>query len=113
MSHRHFCDVTDHLWECGGTALRLGHKEATVCTCHGCRLPLDQGDHSRCNNLVEIVACAEHRDQQLRRRQEAEREFQRSAAEFGFDEKWARMKALPEGPEKHALAQEIVAWLFR
>jgi len=49
----------------------------------------------------------------LRRRQEAEREFQRRAAEFGFDEKWARMKALPVGLEKDALAEEVVKWLFR
>jgi hypothetical protein len=46
-------------------------------------------------------------------REEAEREFERRAAEFGFEDKWARMKALPDGPEKHALAEEIVEWLFR
>jgi hypothetical protein len=80
--------------------------------CHGCRLPLEQGDHRRCKNLVEIVVCAEHRDTQLRRRQEAERKFQRRAAEFGFEQKWKRMKALPVGPEKDALAEEIVKWLF-
>jgi uncharacterized protein YbaR (Trm112 family) len=73
---------------------------------------MEQGDHSRCKNLVEIVACPEHRDEQLRRREEAEMEFQRRAAEFRFDEKWKRMKALPVGPEKHALAEEIVKWLF-
>jgi uncharacterized protein YbaR (Trm112 family) len=73
---------------------------------------LEQGDHSRCKNLVEIVACPEHRDEQLRRRQEDEREFEQRAAAFGFDDKWARMKALPVGPEKHALAEEIVEWLF-
>ena len=112
MSHRHLCDVTGHLWECSGTALRLGHKEPSVCTCHGCRAPLEQGDHSKCRNLVEIVACAEHQDEQLRRRQGAEREFERRAIEFGFDEKWTRMKSLPVGPEKDALAEEIVEWLF-
>jgi hypothetical protein len=74
---------------------------------------LEEGDHRRCKNLVELVACPEHRDEQLRRREKAEKEFERRAAEFGFDEKWARMKALPDGPEKHALAEEIVAWLFR
>jgi hypothetical protein len=46
-------------------------------------------------------------------REEAERDFERRAAEFRFDEKWARMKALPVGPEKDALAEEIVEWLFR
>jgi hypothetical protein len=112
MSHRHMCDVAGHPWECDGTAVRLGHKEPTVCTCHSCRLPLEQGDHSRCRNLVELVACAEHRDEQLRRRQEAEREFERRATDFGFTEKWERLKALPDGPEKHALAEEIMKWLF-
>ena len=38
--------------------------------------------------------------------------FEQRAAAFGFNEKWARMKALPDGPEKHALAGEIVKWLF-
>jgi hypothetical protein len=74
---------------------------------------LEQGDHSRCKNLVELIACSGHRDEQIRRRKEAGKEFERRAAEFGFDEKWARMKALPEGPERHALAEEIVEWLFR
>jgi len=46
-------------------------------------------------------------------REEAEKERERRAAEFGLDEKWAQMKALPDGPEKHALAKEIVEWLFR
>ena len=88
MSHRHFCDVAGHLWECDGAA-RLGDTEPSVCMCHGCRLPLEQGDHSRCKNLVELVACPEHREEELRRREEAEKEFERRAAEFGFDEKWA------------------------
>jgi uncharacterized protein YbaR (Trm112 family) len=74
---------------------------------------LEQGDHSRCKNLVELVACPEHRDEQLRMREEAGKEFERRAAEFGFDDKWARMKALSVGPEKDALAEEIVEWLFR
>jgi hypothetical protein len=30
-----------------------------------------------------------------------------------LDEKWARMKSLPDGPEKDALAEEFVEWLFR
>ena len=49
----------------------------------------------------------------IRRREEAEKEFERRAAKFGLDEKWARVKALPVGPEKDALAEEIVEWLFR
>ena len=112
MSHRHLCDVTGHWWECDGTAFRLVHRESSVCVCHGCRLTLEQGDHSRCKNLVELVACPEHRDEQIRRTEKAEKEFERRAAKFGLDEKWARVKALPVGPEKDALAEEIVKWLF-
>ena len=112
MSHRHFCDVTDHLWECAGAAMRLGDKDPSICTCHSCRAPLEQGDHSRCKNFLELVACPEHRDDQLHRRQEAEKEFERRAAEFGFDRKWALMKSLPLGPQRDALAEEIVKWLF-
>ena len=112
MRHRHLCDVTGHLWDCNGAAQRLGDKEPSICTCHSCRAPLEQGDHSRCKNLVELIACPEHRDEQIRRREEAEKEFVRRAAEFGFDEKWARIKALRVGPEKDALAEEIVEWLF-
>jgi hypothetical protein len=74
---------------------------------------LEQGDHSGCKNLVELVACPDHRDEQPRRREKAGKEFERRAAEFGFEDKWARMKALPDGPERHALAEEIVEWLFR
>jgi metal-sulfur cluster biosynthetic enzyme len=74
---------------------------------------LEQGDHSRCKNLMELVACPEHRDEQRSRKEEAEKEFERRSVEFGFDEKWARMKATPDGREKHALATEIVEWLFR
>jgi hypothetical protein len=44
---------------------------------------------------------------------EEKKEHDRQAAEFGFDRKWAAMKELPDGPEKHALAEEIVEWLFR
>jgi hypothetical protein len=112
MSHRHLCDVTGHQWDCNGAAQRLGHKEPTVCTCHSCRLPLERGDHSMCKNLVELVACPEHRDEQLRRRREAGKEFERRAAEFDFTEKWERLKALPVGPQRDALAEEIVKWLF-
>ena len=112
MSHHHFCDVADHWWDCHEAAQRLGDKEPSVCTCHACRAPLEQGDHSRCRNLVELIACPEHRDEQLLRNQEAGKELEQRAAEFGFDGKWALMKSLPGGPEKDALAEEIVAWLF-
>ena len=93
--------------------MRFEDKEPSVCVCHSCRVPLEEGDHSQCKNLMEIVACPEHWDEQRRRKENAGIEFERRAAEFGFEGKWARMKALPDGAEKHALAEEIVAWLFR
>jgi hypothetical protein len=113
MSHRHFCGVAGHWWRCSGTALRRGGTEPSVCLCAGCRLPLEGGDHARCKNRVELVAWPEHQDEERRRMEEAKSEHERQRAEFGFDEKWARMKALPDGEEKHALAKEIVEWLFR
>lgn len=112
LSHRHFCDVAGHWWECEGKAPRLGDKEPSACVCDACHAPLEQGDHSRWKNRVELVACPEHRDEERRRMEEARKAHERRAAEFGFDEKWARMKALPDGPEKHALAEDIVKWLF-
>ena len=112
MSHRHFCDVMGHWFECDGKAQRRGNTEPPVCRCGGCRLPLEDGDHSQCRNLVELVACPEHRDEERRRIEEGRKEYDRRAAEFGFDGKWARMKALPDGPEKDALAGEIVEWMF-
>jgi len=72
-----------------------------------CGVPLESGGHSQCKHLVEVVACPEHREEERRRVEE----FERRAAEFGLDERWARMKSLPDGPEKHALAEEIVVWL--
>ena len=92
--------------------MRLVDKEPSVCVCHSCRALLEQGDHSRCKNLVELVACPEHRDEQLHRREEAGKQFERRATDFGFTEKWERLKALPVGSDKDALADEIVEWLF-
>ena len=112
MSHQHFCLVGDHWWECDGRALRRGDTEPSVCRCDTCGLPLEGGDHSQCKSRVELVVCAEHRDEERRSMEEARKEYDRRAAEFGFDEQWARMKALPDGPEKDALAGEIVEWLF-
>ncbi len=113
MSHRHFCDAAGHWWECNGTALRRDNVEPSVCRCGACRLPLEAGDHAPCTSPVEVVACPEHREEQRRTAELAKKEHERRAAEFGFDEKRGRMKALPDGAEKHSLAQEIVAWLFR
>jgi len=112
MSHQHFYDVAGHWYGCDGKALRRADTEPSVCLCRGCHLPLEDGDHARCKNRVELVTCPEHREEERRRMEESRKEHGRRAAEFGFDEKWARMKALPDGPEKHGLAEEIVEWLF-
>ena len=112
MSHEHFCYVAGHYWQCEGTALRGGDTEPSVCVCV-CGLPLEGFDHSGCHDPVELLACPEHREEGRQRMEEARKEHDRQRAETGFDGKWARMKALPDGPEKHALAEEIVEWLFR
>ena len=66
MSHRHFCDFASHTWECAGTALRplAGDTESSVCMCLVHQVTLADGDHGECP--VELLACPEHRDQQLR-----------------------------------------------
>ena len=112
MSHRHFCSVAGHWFDCHGKALRRGDTEPSVCKCDTCGLPLEVGEHSHCKNRVELIACPEHRDEERCRMEERKREYELRAAEFGFDEKWTRMKALPDGPEKHSLAGEIVKWMF-
>ena len=112
MSHQHFCDVAGHWWACNGVALRRG-TEPSVCLCGGCRLPVEDGDHSQCKYRVELVACPEHRDGQ-QGRMELDSAARRSCPFLAwFEEKWSRMEALPDGPEKHALAKEIVEWLSR
>lgn len=70
MSHKHFCDVTGHQWECEGAALRplAGDTEPSVCMCDICQVPMEFGDHSGC--MIELLACPEHRDAQLRAMQE-------------------------------------------
>ena len=67
MSHRHFCVVGSHGWECEGKALRSGDREPSVCVCAACGLPLEEGDHTRCQDPVELVTCPEHRDEVQRR----------------------------------------------
>ena len=113
MSHQHFCHVAGHYWECNGTALRRGEAEPSVCVCVPCGRPLEGVDHTGCNGPAELLACPEHQEEDRRRMEEARKENDRRAAEFGFHEKWVKMKSLPDGPQKHALALEIVEWLFR
>jgi hypothetical protein len=66
LSHNHFCDYAGHEWECAGTALRplAGDTEPSVCMCAVHQVPLADGDHNECP--IELLACPEHRDEQLR-----------------------------------------------
>lgn len=66
MSHRHFCDYAGHEWECDGTALRplAGDTEPSMCICLMHQVPVTDGDHGDCP--IELLACPEHRDEQLR-----------------------------------------------
>src|ERR1035438_3419926 len=52
MSHKHFCDVAGHPWQC----------ESSECICI-CQKPMEQGDHSHCS--IELRACPEHDDEQF------------------------------------------------
>lgn len=66
MSHIHFCDVAGHYWECDGSALRslTGKTEPSICICEKHRVPMEEGDHSECP--IELLACPEHRGEQLK-----------------------------------------------
>jgi hypothetical protein len=66
MSHFHFCDYAGHEWKCEGTALRplVGGTVRSVCMCLRHNVPLADGEHSNCP--VELLACPEHREEQLR-----------------------------------------------
>jgi hypothetical protein len=67
MSHIHFCDYAGHEWKCNGIALRplAGDSKPSVCTCLIHQVPLADGDHTTCP--VELLACPEHRKEQLRK----------------------------------------------
>ena len=54
MSHRHYCDYAGHDWQC----------DKTVCVCFDHDVPMEDGDHSQCT--IELRACPEHREAQLR-----------------------------------------------
>ena len=66
MSHQHYCDYAGHEWECTGAALRplAGDTEPSVCMCAIHQVPLADGDHNECP--IELLACPEHCEQQLR-----------------------------------------------
>jgi hypothetical protein len=110
MSHRHYCDVTGHFWECYGLRPFAGESEPSICMCRQHRVPMAVGDHSGCR--IESLACPEHLADQLRAMQEAKQAFERRKREFGLDEKFVRMQSMPSGPEQDAAAQEILDWSF-
>jgi hypothetical protein len=65
MSHRHWCDFAGHYWECDGSAIRLFAAEPTACMCLDHQTSMEDGiDHRECS--VELLACPEHRDEQMR-----------------------------------------------
>ena len=70
MSHRHFCDYEGHFWECEGAAVRqfAENSDRTPCICIMHSVSMDDGDHSECPG--ELLACPEHREQQLRQMSE-------------------------------------------
>jgi hypothetical protein len=61
MSHGHFCDYAGHEWNAMGM---VGDKEPSVCIYIMHEVPVTNGDHGDCP--IEPLACAEHRDEQLR-----------------------------------------------
>jgi hypothetical protein len=42
----------------------MGSTEPTICMSLTCGVPMEYGDHSACS--VELIACPEHRDDQMR-----------------------------------------------
>jgi hypothetical protein len=44
--------------------------------------------------------------------QEAKQAFERRKQEFGLDEKFTAMQAMPSGPEQDAAAQAILDWIL-
>jgi hypothetical protein len=95
MSHKHFCDIGGHEWECD--------KATCVCVCG---TSINQGDHSHCP--IELVGCPEHVAEQQR----TEHKTERTLADCKFDAKCKRADEMPDGPERDALLREIVESIF-
>ena len=103
MSHRHFCDVAGHPWQCN----------SSECICI-CQKPMELGDHSHCS--IELRACPEHSDEQLPivdPEQGAPSELHDADAsgppttstEQPLNEDWVRLKPIP--PE---IDQKLGEW---
>jgi hypothetical protein len=109
MSHKHFCHVTSHWFECTGKVLRRGDTEPSVCICDACGLPLEEGDHSQCQTLVELVSCLEHRDED--RRSIVAAEIKQAAA--GQEAAYAELVKATEGtPEYYQALEGLLLLLF-
>jgi hypothetical protein len=113
MSHKHFCDVAGHWWECNGKAMRSGNAERSVCICLPCGRPLEGFDHSSCDDPVELLACPDHHQLYRRHVEEVKKGLDRQRAEFGLEQKLAKLQSLPDGPEKDSLNKEVADWVFR
>ena len=109
MSHQHFCDAASHWFECDGKALHRGDTEPSVCVCDTCGLPLEQGDHSRCKNLVELLACPAHRDGERGRTLAAEMEQAVAHQEAAYAE---FMKTTEGTPQYHRALEDFLLLLF-
>ncbi len=112
MSHRHFCDVAGHYWECPGKALRGGDAEPSVCICLPCGRPLEGYDHSGCNDPVELLACPEHIEEERRSIAEARKEYNRRAAESGAEEADAASARAEEGESPAEMTPEEATGFF-
>lgn len=109
MSHKHFCEVARHWFDCDGKALRRGDTEPSVCLCDTCGLPLGEGDHDQCQNPVDFVSCPEHRD--VGRRNIVANEMKQAAA--CQEAAYAEVMRTPEGtPEYYQALEGFFSLLF-
>jgi hypothetical protein len=109
MSHQHFSDVMGRWFECDGKALRRGDSAPSLCLCDICGVPLEQGDHGQCQNLVELVSCEEHRDEGRRRIVAAEMEQAAAFQEAAYAE---CMKTTEGTPEYYQALEGFILLLF-
>jgi hypothetical protein len=109
MSHRHFCDVAGHRWECNGKAMRSGDAEPSICMCIPCGLPLEGFDHSGCHGPVELLACPEHMEEERRSIEEARKRCGGGAAESGSGEADPAMAKVEEGESPAELSPNEAA----
>ena len=63
-----------------------GDTEPSTCICDTCGLPLEEGDHSRCQKLVGLVSCLEHREDDRRSNVAAEMKQAAACQEAAYAE---------------------------